>query len=143
VRPISKHLLTFGTLAAALVLVASHASAQRATFTLPFQAHMGNVTLQPGEYRMSMPSATSVVRVIYLYSDGKVQAALPAAIDAFADSGRGYLELVNVSGTYFVKRLVSGVTATTYTFDIPKTARHEILANTRATSIPVTGGAAN
>ena len=142
-HPIRKRLLTFGTFAAALVLALSHASAQRATFTLPFQVHMGNATLQPGEYRMSAPSATSSVRVIYLYSNGKVQAAMPATIDAYADSGNSYFELVNVGGTYFVKKFVSGVTETTYTFGLPKIGRREIVANTRVTSIPVAGGAAN
>lgn len=142
-HPITKRLFTFATVAAALVLAVSHASAQRATFTLPFQVHIGNATLQPGEYRMNAPSATSPVQVLYLYSEGKVQAALPATIAANADSSQSYLELVNVGGTYFVKKFVSGATATTYTFGLPKIPRREILANTRVTSIPVTGGAAN
>ena len=140
---ISKPLLTLGTFAAALVFTVSHASAQRATFTLPFQVHIGNVILQPGEYRLNAPSATSAIRVIYFYGNGKVQAALPAAIDAYADPGESHLELVNVGGSYFVRKFVSGVTEKTYTFGVPKAARREILANTRATSIPVSGGAAN
>jgi hypothetical protein len=143
VHPSRKHLFTLLTLAAALVLTVSQASAQRATFTLPFEARIGNATLQPGEYRMTVPSATSAIRVVYLYSNGKVQATLPAAIDAYADSGQSYLELVNVGGTYFVKKFVSSARGATYNFYVPKAARREILANTRATTIPVTSGAAN
>lgn len=142
-HPITKGLFIFGTFAAALVLTVSEASAQPATFTLPFQAHFGNVTLPPGEYHMAMPTATSSIRAIYLYGNGKVQATLPAAIDAYADSGDSHLEIVNIDGTYFVKRFVSGVTGTTYTFHLPKAVRREIFANTRATTVAVTGGAVN
>jgi len=92
---------------------------------------------------METPSAMLVIRVIYLYSNGKVQATLPATMYTSADSGQSYLEVVNVSGTYFVKKFVSGATATTYTFSIPKAIPREILAKTRVTSIPITGAAAN
>jgi hypothetical protein len=114
-----------------------------ATFNLAFPVHVGNVTLQPGEYRVSVPSASSPIRALYLYGDGKVQAALPSTIGSQAFSDRSYLELINIGGVYFAHKYTSGVTGMEYTFDIPKKFRREIVANARATSVAVSGGAAN
>lgn len=136
---LTKHLLNFGALAVALALTVSHASAQRAVFTLAVQAHVGNVTLQPGKYRIQVPSAASPVRVVYLRGDNKVEATLPSIIDYHDKSAQSYLELVNVDGTYFVDKFVSGSTGATYRFVLPKNASTE----KRVTYVPVIGGAAN
>ncbi|MBV9294635.1 MAG: hypothetical protein JO145_03615 [Acidobacteriaceae bacterium] len=131
------------TLALALALTVSHASADEVTFKLPVSAHFGNATLQPGYYRMTLPTPITPINAIYLYGGGKVQATLPAIIDTQELSDRSYLELVNVGGTYFAKKFISGVTGTTYTFSIPKAARRQTVANTPVTMVAVTGGAAN
>jgi hypothetical protein len=131
------------TLALASALAVSHASAQEATFKLPVSAHFGNAMLQPGEYRMTVPSPVKSIYVIYLSGGGKVQATLPAVIDTQELSDRSYLELENVGGTYFVRKYISGVTGKAYTFSIPKAARRQTVANTPVTTVAVTGGAAN
>jgi hypothetical protein len=131
------------TLAFALTLAVSHASANEATFKLPVSAHFGNAMLQPGEYRMTISSPVTSINVIYLYGGGKVQATLPALTDTQELSDRSYLQLANVGGTYFVTKYISGVNGKTYTFDIPKAARRQTVASTPATTVAVTGGAAN
>jgi len=131
------------TLAFGLALAVSHASANEATFKLPVLAHFGNAILPPGEYRMTVPSPITPINVIYLHGDGKVQATLPALTDTQELSDRSYLQLVNVGGTYFVAKYISGVSGKTYTFSIPKAARRQTVASTPATTVAVTGGAAN
>lgn len=139
---ITRYLLSFGTLAAALLLAASHASAQQSTFSLPFQAQIGGAKLRPGTYRMHLPTPTTSVRVVYLDGDNKVQAVLPRSIDYDRDaSGRSYLELVNIRGMYFVEKFVSGLSGATCRFAVPKMPISELMA--KKTYIPVTDRAAN
>jgi hypothetical protein len=126
-----------------LTLTAALAMANEATFTLPFAAHVGNVTLNPGEYRISAPEVVNNVHVVYLYGDGKVKATMPASVGMNPESGRSYLELVNVGGVYFVQKYNAGLSGRTYSFEIPKKVRREALMNARATTLPVSNGATN
>ena len=137
------HLFGAATLAIALSLAASPVSAHEATFQLPFPVQLGNNVLQPGEYRMTMPSLPSPVGAIYLYGAGKVRVTVPITVGTQQETDRSYLELVNVGGTYFVRQFVSGELGKTYTFGVPKMVRHEVLANSTSTTVAVTGGAAN
>jgi hypothetical protein len=139
----NNRLFSVAVLGLALGLAGSTAVAQYATFTLPYAVHVGKATLQPGDYRITLPSSTSVIGAVYLYGNGTVQAALPSSIEYWAPSSDSYLELVNAGGTYFVHKFSSGATGKTYTFPVPKAAQRQVLANTRATTISVTGGTSN
>ncbi len=70
--------LSVSILAVAAGLTASQANAQalKGTFNLPFEAHWGNVVLQPGEYQMSVKRELSALEVIYLTSQGKTRMVL-------------------------------------------------------------------
>lgn len=138
-----KRTLGIAGLAAAISLIASPLNAQQGRFNLPFEAHWGNAVLSPGAYRLSGPSITAPIGVLYISGNGKTQMAVPV-ISSFGkeDSDRSYLKLVNVGGVYVVREFVSGTTGRNYTFGIPKTVRlrmspkadHDV-----ATLIDVTG----
>jgi hypothetical protein len=127
----------------AIALSASLALAGQGTFTLPVVAHLGNVTLGPGDYRIITPAAINGVNVVYVYGNGKLQATLPLDSRAQAEPGRSYLELVDVGGTYFVRKYNAGVAGRAFTFDIPKKIRHQAVADVRVTSLPVRTSEAN
>ena len=64
-------LFNISVFAIALSLSALQAKAQQATFSLPFEVHWGSAVLEPGEYRLSAPQATSTrIRVFYLHGHG-------------------------------------------------------------------------
>jgi hypothetical protein len=115
--------LTVAGFAIALALVASPLNAQQGKFTLPVEAHWGNAVLSPGSYRLSGPSPTSTMGVIYIYGDKKAQMALPVVATPLDISNHSYLRLVNVGGTYVVREFSSGMTGRSYLFGIPKTLR--------------------
>jgi hypothetical protein len=137
-----KRTLTVAAFAIAAGLLASPLSAAQGKFNLPFEAHWGNAVLAPGSYKISGPSVTSPVGILYIYGNGKTQMAVPAMTEIRGDSDHSYLRLVNVGGTYVVREFVSGATGRNYTFGIPKTLRlhmtqqkeHEV-----ATVLDVTG----
>lgn len=137
-----KYMLSLGTLAAALVLTGSFASAQRATFTLPFEAHVGKATLPAGEYRLHLPTAENSIRTVQFERDGKVQIVLPATTGNVPETEQAHFEFVNIDGAYFAKKFVSG-TGTVYEFQIPKFAHHSVVASSGTTTVSVSGGAMN
>jgi hypothetical protein len=115
--------LTVAGFAIALALVASPLNAQQGKFTLPVEARWGNAVLSPGSYRLSGPSPTSTMGVIYIYGDKKAQMALPVVATPLDFSNHSYLRLVNVGGTYVVREFNSGFTGRSYLFGIPKTLK--------------------
>ena len=118
-----KRNLGIAGLAAAISLIASPLNAQQGKFNLPVEAHWGNAVLSPGAYRLSGPSVTSPIGVLYISGNGKTQMAVPNMTEWGKDSNRSYLKLVNVDGAYVVREFVSGTTGRNYTFGIPKTLR--------------------
>lgn len=118
-----KRILSIAGLAAAISLIASPLNAQQGRFNLPFEAHWGNAVLAPGAYRLTGPSATSPIGIVYISGNGTTQMVVPAITEFGNDSNRSYLKLVNVGGAYVVREFVSGATGRNYTFPIPKTLR--------------------
>lgn len=125
------------------IALALSALAGQGSFTLPVVAHLGNATLSPGDYRIITSEPIGGVYVVYLYGNGKLQATLPLGVGSQPEPDRSYLELVNVGGTYFVRKYNAGVAGRAFTFNIPKKARHQAIANVRATSLPVNTGEVN
>jgi hypothetical protein len=125
------------------IALAFSALAGQGSFTLPVVAHLGNVTLNPGDYRIITPEPIGGVYVVYIYGNGKLQAALPLGVGTQPERDRSYLELVDVGGTYFVRKYNAGVAGRAFTFNIPKKVRHQAVANVRATSLPVNTGEVN
>jgi hypothetical protein len=139
VRFINTSLFRATILGVGLTVAASLALASQGTFTLPMEAHVGNVTLSPGEYRIITPLSSSGVNVVYFYSEGKLKASLPLTVGNQPEAGRAYLELVNAGGEYFVRTYNAPAAGKAFTFDIPKKYRHAAVTDVRVTSLP--GGA--
>jgi hypothetical protein len=112
-------------------LGASRASAQEATFHLPFRARWGTAVLGPGNYTLSTPDSVSGIRIFYLHSDARTQMAVPAIVSNEPVSGRSYLKLMNIDGTYYIQEYVSGVTGRVFEFAIPKASHRELSARDR------------
>lgn len=140
---INKHLLGFGALAAALMLTASQAGAQQATFTLPFEAQFGKATLQPGTYKLLLPVTVTGPREIYIEGNGRVRAMLPIGVGAWDLGEHSRIEFVKTGDTYVAEKYTSGATGMAYEFSIPKAVRRDILAKARAASIPITAAVSN
>ena len=118
-----KRTLSIAGLAAAVLLIASPLNAQQGSFNLPVEAHWGSAVLSPGTYKISGPSVTSPIGVLYISGSGQTQMAVPAETEIKNDTDRSYLKLVDVGGSYVVREYVSGTTGRNYRFGIPKTLR--------------------
>ncbi len=137
-----KRILSIAGLATAISLIAAPLNAQQGRFNLPVEAHWGNAVLSPGAYKLSGPSVTSPIGILYISGNGQTQMAVPAVTEIKNDSNRSYLRLVNVDGIYVVREFVSGATGRNYTFGIPKTLRLRMSPKAdhdMATLIDVTG----
>jgi hypothetical protein len=134
----SSRILGLATLAVGLGLTATRASAQQATFHLPFVTHWGPAVLESGDYKLSVLAGESGSHLIHVSEPGHSNMVLaqsteiqPRQID------RSSLELVNVNGAYFVRRYKSAVTGQVFTFPVPK-ATSEIETDSAAvTAVPV------
>ncbi len=129
----SNRVTSAAALTLALALSASHANAEKATFTLPFEAHWGTAILPAGEYTMEAPSIGSILPVFTITGNGKTVMLPPSTTDYVNKSERNCLELVNIGGAYFVEKFDSGATGKKFDFWIPKSARHQAMANAQGT----------
>lgn len=135
-RFINNSVFRASALGLGLALTASLALAGQGTFTLPVEAHIGNVTLSPGEYRILTPLTTNGVNVVYFYGDGKLKAALPLNVASDPEPGHSYLELVNAGGEYFIHKYNAPVAGRAFTFEIPKKYRHAAVTDVRVAALP-------
>lgn len=119
-----------------LGLSASVAKAEEATFTLPFQARWGRQVLEPGQYRMVVPSSTSGIQVFELTGNGKTILLPTGGISYGMESDRSYLELVNSDGMYTVREFNSGATGKSFRFPVWKTGAND--KGGKATAVAVT-----
>ena len=118
---LTNHVLRGVAFIAALGLTASHAKAQRGTFNLPFEAHWGSVVLPPGPYTISVPLQVSWPRIIEISGHGKTVPILVGIEESQKPSDHSYLSLLNVDGTYVVRKFNSGASGKVFTFLLPRT----------------------
>jgi hypothetical protein len=128
---LSKNILSFALLASVLSVGSSYAE-QLVKFHLPVPVKWGNTTLEPGDYRMELPTTITGVQSVCMKNDKKAVIALPLATSSASPtaSNKSYLQLVNVNGTYFVRKYISGVTGRTLVFGIPKVHNDSMVQNT-------------
>jgi len=119
-------LVTVSAFAVALGLGASQASAQKATFNLPFAARWGSTVLDPGNYTLRVSDTLSAIHTYYLQSESGTKMAVSGIVNYGPASGRSYLKLVNVDGTFYVKEYVSGASGTATQFAVPKANHREL-----------------
>jgi hypothetical protein len=134
----SSRILGLAALAVGLGLTATPASAQQATFHLPFAAHWGPTVLESGEYKLSAPVESSGVYLIHVSQHGHSMRMLPQSTDIpHGHLDRSSLELVNVNGAYFVRRYKSAITGQVFTFPVPKAASETEMASAAVTAVPI------
>jgi hypothetical protein len=132
--------------ALAIGLTTSQANAQslKGTFNLPYQAHWGNVVLEPGQYALSLSTGTLTTPVIYITGQGKTVMIL-AARPATAESERGYLRIENVGQTHVIREFNSGIAGRLFTFSVPKSVKNQIAVASNApdTTVAVASSGGN
>ena len=112
-------------LAAATFAIAADAAkspAFKGKFSLPYEVHWGAAVLPAGEYTIEN---TDPMRPQFMYvrTEGNTYVVLAGATADFRGSA-SQLELENIHGARFVKRLEVASSGTSYTFGIPKAYRN-------------------
>lgn len=134
----SNRIFSLTALAVGLGLAAIPASAQQVAFHLPFAVHWGHTVLEPGDYKLSAPIEWSGSRLIHVSQPGHGRMILPQSIEVQQPHfDRSSLELVNIKGTYFVKRYKSAPTGHVFTFPVPKAMSETEMASAAVTTVPV------
>ena len=117
---------------AALTVFAStglmHA-AEHATFHLPVPAHWGQVVLQPGDYKMSLPEPSIGRSTFVVVGADRAFFEMPQSTNSVYDtSDSSYLKLVAIDGSYFVREFASGPNGKLFTFGVPKASHRQEMA---------------
>lgn len=133
----SSPILGLVALAAGLGLTATSASAQQATFHLPFAAHWGAAVLEPGDYKLSVPVESSGTHLIQVSEYGHSRRMLPQSMDVQGHLDGSSLEIVTVNGAHFVRRYKSAFTGQVFTFPVPKATPETEMASAGMTKVPV------
>ncbi len=138
--------LTIGLALAGLALglttiPASAESVLKGHFELPAPAYWGNTLLQPGQYNIWMSTEFaqgSPMHVIHLDGEG-VRAAFMAVARPERESGRNFLDVETIDGTYVVRAFDAGSLGESFAFGVTRSVKNKALrASTEpAIAIPV------
>jgi hypothetical protein len=128
-----KHLtIGLALLGLALGLTTVQANAQpvlKGTFELPASAYWGNTLLQPGQYTLWMSTEMrdiAHVPVIHLSGEG-VNATFLAIAKPERESGRNYLDVANIDGTYVIRAFDAGSIGESFAFGVTKSVKNKAL----------------
>jgi hypothetical protein len=130
---IRKH-LTFGLalIGLALGLTTTQAKAQpvlKGTFELPTAAYFGDTLLQPGQYTIwtsTEAGELAHVPTIHLSGEGISKTFLAVARPE-AETGRNYLDIANVDGTYVIRAFDAGAIGESFAFGVTKSVKNKAL----------------
>jgi hypothetical protein len=100
-----------------------------ASFSLPYAARWNSVLLQPGEYKLSIPAATSLPQVVKLVKDGQVICLLPAVESASTPSDASELKLKKVGKVAWVTDLDLAAASKSFHFAAPKVVKEELASS--------------
>lgn len=127
--------------ALAICASASHANAQslRGSFNLPFEAHWGSVTLEPGQYTLTLPTEATMFPVLSVTGQGQTRMILFGTSGAVEESDRSYLRVENIGDTHVIRQFSSGPIGKVLFFNVSKSARNEakVARNMPDSNIPV------
>jgi hypothetical protein len=140
--------ISFALTALALGLTTTQASAQpvlKGTFELPAAAYWGDTLLQPGHYTIWMSTEMrDIARVptIHLSGEGVTKTFMATSMPK-RESGRNYLEVVDIDGTYVVRAFGAGLLGRSFAFGVTKNVRNKALRASAgpAIAVPVSTGA--
>jgi hypothetical protein len=116
----------------ALGLTAVPASAQSAlkgTFELPTAAYFGDTLLQPGQYTIWTSTAVrelAHVPAIHLSGEG-IDKVFLAVARPETESGRNYLDIANIDGTYVIRAFDAGSIGESLAFGVTKSVKNKAL----------------
>ena len=133
----------------ALGLTTTQANAQpvlKGTFELPAAAYWGDTLLQPGQYTISMSTDVhelAHVPAIHISGEGVTKTFLTVS-KPNEGSGRSYLKIANIEGTYVVRTFSAGLLGRSFAFAVTKSVRNKALRASAepAMAVPVSAGAA-
>jgi hypothetical protein len=143
--------ISFALTALTLGLTTTQASAQqrvlKGTFELPAAAYWGDTLLQAGHYNIWMSTeARDIERVMTIRLSGEgTNATFLAIATAAQESGRNYLDVANVGGTYVVRAFDAGLLGRSFAFGVTKNVRNKTLRASAepAIAVPVSTGTGN
>jgi hypothetical protein len=116
----------------ALGLTTVQANAQsvlKGTFELPAAAYWGNTLLQPGQYTILMSTEVrdiAHVPTIHVTGEG-INATFLAVARPEKESGRSYLTVANIDGTYVIRAFDSGLLGKSFAFGVTKSVKGKAL----------------
>jgi len=139
--------LTIGLalLGLALGLTTARANAQpvlKGTFELPTAAYFGDTLLQPGQYTIwTSTEARDLAHVPAIHLSGEgIQKTFLAIAKPAQESGRNYLDIANVDGTYVIRAFDAGSIGESFAFGVTKSVKSKALrasAETPAIAVAV------
>jgi hypothetical protein len=134
-------ILSFALFSVLVGATAATASAQQASFHLPFDAKWGSLVLPAGDYTVHLPEPALGTREVLVQgpATGFVMAVTSDTYGGrIAAPAKGdYLQLVKVGDTYYVAKYEEGSMDTTIFFKTPKQPRPEHMAANEVVRIPV------
>ena len=143
---IRKNLITsLALVGLALGLTTVRANAQpilKGAFELPAAAYWGDTLLQPGQYTIWLSTEArdvSRVPVIHLSGEG-IHATFLAIARPAQESGRNYLDVANIGGTYVIRAFDAGSLGESFSFGVTRNVKNKALrasAEPAAIAVPV------
>src|SRR5207253_2321035 len=92
----------------------------RGTVDLPFETHWASAVLQPGLHTITIEVTGNGNHWIQVSGREGRKNILAGAFEPEPQSKHGSLTLVNVNGTYAVRRFDAGLIGTQFAFVVPK-----------------------
>ena len=116
----------------ALGLTTVRASAEpilKGTFELPAAAYWGDTLLQPGQYTIWMSTEVrDIARVPTIHLSGEgVNATFLAIAKPARESGRNFLDVANIDGTYVIRAFDAGSLGESFAFGVTKNVKSKAL----------------
>jgi hypothetical protein len=134
-------ILSFALFTVLVGATAATASAQQASFHLPFEAKWGSLVLPPGDYTVHLPEPALGSREV-LVQGPAVGFIMALTADNYggriaAPPNGDYLKLVKIGDTFYVAKYEEASMDTTLFFKTPKQPRPERMAAREVVTIPV------
>jgi len=121
---------------AALGFGAGQANAAQGTFNLPFKAHWGQATLEPGQYKLHFDTPGAAFQIFSVTGNGRTQFVVPFVGEMQINhEGKSCLLLEHIGDSYYVREFDSDLAGRNYAFGVPKTVRQLTVGRAEGTSL--------
>ncbi|HXM42654.1 MAG TPA: hypothetical protein VN924_15485 [Bryobacteraceae bacterium] len=101
----------------------------KGTFELPAAAYWGDTLLQPGQYTIWMSmEMRDIARVPTIHLSGEgINATFLAIAKPARESGRNFLDIANIDGTYVIRAFDAGTIGESFAFGVTKSVKSKAL----------------